>query len=158
MDLTSSDLELAEDPNQGKQAVGLRFTTLNLPQGVVITRAYVQFTVDETGSGAPCDLDIYGLASDNTPAFTGADKDISHRTRTQATVAWAPKAWEGVGDAKEAQQTPDISSIIQEIVDRPGYSASSSIGLLIEGIGARTAEAYDGLPAKAPELHVEYVE
>ncbi|MCB0561021.1 MAG: right-handed parallel beta-helix repeat-containing protein [Lewinellaceae bacterium] len=158
VDLTSSDLELAEDPNQGKQAVGLRFTTLNLPQGVVITRAYVQFTVDETGSGAPCDLDIYGLASDNTPAFTGADKDISHRTRTQATVAWAPKAWEGVGDAKEAQQTPDISSIIQEIVDRPGYSASSSIGLLIEGIGARTAEAYDGLPAKAPELHVEYVE
>ncbi|MCB0616950.1 MAG: hypothetical protein KDC75_26715, partial [Phaeodactylibacter sp.] len=135
VDLTSSDLELAEDPNQGKQAVGLRFTTLNLPQGVVISRAYVQFTVDETSSGAPCDLDIYGLASDNTPAFTGADNDISYRTRTKASVAWAPKDWEGVGDAKEAQQTPDISTIIQDIVNRPSYTANSSIGLLIEGIG-----------------------
>src|SRR6185503_9504151 len=43
--LTSSDIELVYDG--GAQKVGLRFSGLTIPRGVTITRAYLQFTVDE---------------------------------------------------------------------------------------------------------------
>lgn len=156
VDLKSSDLEMAEDLRQGKQAVGLRFNGLNIPQGATVIRAYVQFTVDETANGDPCKLNICGQASDDAAAFAGNKNNISGRPRTKAAVAWAPKDWQATGDAKEAQQTPDISSIIQEILNRPGYKAGNAIALFVEGQGGRTAESYDGFPARAPELCVEY--
>ncbi|MCB9294658.1 MAG: right-handed parallel beta-helix repeat-containing protein [Lewinellaceae bacterium] len=156
VDLASSDLELTEDPRKGPQYVGLRFNTLSLPKGATVTRAYLQFTVDETRNVEPCELVIHGLASDNTPPFSNAGADISSRTRTRASVAWRPEKWLNDGDAQAAQQTPDLAAIIREIVERPGYSPNSAIGLLIEGTGARTADSYDGRAGKAPELCVEY--
>jgi len=48
-DAHSSDLELIED--SGDQVVGLFFRHVPVPQGAVITEAYLQFTADETDSG-----------------------------------------------------------------------------------------------------------
>ncbi|MCB0562716.1 MAG: hypothetical protein KDD09_27380, partial [Phaeodactylibacter sp.] len=45
--LSSTDLELANDPKDGDQAIGLRFAGLGIPPGAAITGAYLQFTVDE---------------------------------------------------------------------------------------------------------------
>ncbi|MCB0616101.1 MAG: T9SS type A sorting domain-containing protein, partial [Phaeodactylibacter sp.] len=156
-DLTSSDLELATDPNLGSQTVGIRFTGLNIPQGAVITSAYVQFTVDETDNGEACSLNIYGQAADNALTFASVLNDISGRPKTTATVNWAPPAWLGVGDAGPAQQTPDLSAIIQEIVNRGGYTSNSAIALIINGTGNRTAESINGSLNGAPELCVEYL-
>ena len=73
-------------------------------------------------------------------------------------VAWLPPAWQAAGDATAAQQTPGLSTIIQEIVNRPGYTVKSAIVILVDGEGRRTAEARNGSSGKAPELCVEYVE
>ena len=154
--LSSSDLELVEDPSQGAQVVGMRFTGLNLPQGAVITGAYLQFTADETGNTNPCNLTIRGQASDDAMTFSSADNDISSRQRTGASVNWTPPNWVAVGDAGPAQQTPDLASIIQEIVNRNEYTSNSAIALIIEGAGARTAESFDGGADKAPQLCVAF--
>jgi VCBS repeat-containing protein len=61
-----------------------------------------------------------------------------------------------VGEAGADQRTPDIASVIQEIVDRPGWSSGNSLVIIITGTGKRTAEAYDGIAAAAPLLHVGY--
>ncbi|MCB9048938.1 MAG: hypothetical protein H6556_05850 [Lewinellaceae bacterium] len=37
--------------------------------------------------------------------------------------------------AGDAQRTPDISAIIQEIVNRNGYTSGSSIAIIINGTG-----------------------
>ncbi len=50
MYLTSSDLELVFD--RGDQTVGMRFNGVDIPQAATITKAYVQFKVDEVNSGA----------------------------------------------------------------------------------------------------------
>ena len=68
VNLTSSDLEMANDPSQGDQIVGLRFNGLNIPQGATIVNAHVQFTVDEIDNVNPSNLTIYGQASDNAGA------------------------------------------------------------------------------------------
>ncbi len=46
--------------------------------------------------------------------------------------------------------------MIQEIVTRPGWASGNSLAIIITGTGHRTAEAYDGVPARAPLLHIEY--
>ncbi|MCB9290593.1 MAG: metallophosphoesterase [Lewinellaceae bacterium] len=155
--LTSGDLELVDDGTQGSQVVGMRFNGLNVPQGANIANAYIQFTVDENTNDNPCSLTITGEASDNAATFDDIQGfNISSRPRTNASVSWSPSDWLSVGDAGSAQQTPSLVSIIQEIVNRPGYSANSSIALFIEGMGRRTAESFDGAPSSAPELCIEY--
>ncbi len=150
----SSDLEFG---NQGKknQLVGMRFKDLDIPQGATITNAYIQFQADETHSGSTT-LMIEGQATDNAVTFTNVNTNISSRDRTSALVDWNPNPWTTVGEAGADQQTPDIASVIQEIVDRPGWSSGNSLAIIITGSGRRTAESYDGDAAGAPVLHVEY--
>jgi hypothetical protein len=61
-----------------------------------------------------------------------------------------------VGTTGTAQQSPDIKSIIQEIVNRPAWNPAGNLTIIITGTGKRVAESYEGLPAKAPLLYVEY--
>ena len=157
VNFTSSDLELADDnPSQPGQTIGLRFTAIAIPQGAVITNAYIQFQVDEVSTGAAT-LQIHGEDTDNAAAFADIAFNVSSRQPTTATVAWSPSDWTTVGQAGADQQTADISSIIQEILNRPGWTANNSIAFVITGSGTRTAEAFNGVASAAPLLHVEYL-
>ncbi|MCO6477748.1 MAG: right-handed parallel beta-helix repeat-containing protein [Phaeodactylibacter sp.] len=154
--LNSTDLELAEDPGRGNQVIGLRFSNLNIPQGATIVSASIQFTVEDDENDNPCNLTITGKASDNPGNFQASFQNISTRPRTAASVSWAPAEWQNIGDRGPDQQTPDLSAVIQEIVDRNGYFSGSSIVLFIQGTGRRVAESFDGNDNLAPELCVEY--
>jgi hypothetical protein len=145
MDLSSSDLEMVEE--NSTQTVGMRFT-INIPQGANIINAYIEFTVDEADDVATTLL-IEGQDDDNGPTFSSTDGDISSRTNRTAGKTWDPSSWTTVGAKK---QTPDISSIIQAIVNRTNWT--DSIVIFITGTGKRVAESYDG--AAPPVLHVEY--
>ena len=151
--LSSSDLELVNDG--GDQTVGIRFVGVNIPQGATIINASVQFQVDETSTEA-ASLMIEGEDIEDAPAFTSSEYDISSRTRTLAGVPWSPLEWMIVGQSGPDQQTPDISSIIQEIVNRPGWVSGNSLVVIITGTGGRVAESYEGDQGGAPLLHVEY--
>jgi PKD repeat protein len=63
-----------------------------------------------------------------------------------------------VGEAGPDQRTPNIALVIQEIVGRTGWSSGNALAIIITGSGERTAESYNGHPAGAPLLHVEYDE
>ena len=152
--LASSDLEFVFDRGSN-QTVGMRFTGLNIPQGATITRAYIQFQVDEVNSG-DTSLTIQGQDADNAATFVATNGNISSRPTTTAAVSWSPLPWLTKGVAGPDQQTPDIIAVIQEIVNRPGWASGNSLVLIISGTGERTAESYDGTPLGAPLLHVEY--
>jgi chitodextrinase len=151
--LSSSDLELAFDGSN--QAVGIRFTGISIPRGTAIRDAYVQFTVDEVTTGAVA-LSIAAVAADNTPTFTSSTGNVSSRPRTASSVAWSPPDWPTIGAAVEAQRTPGLAAIVQEIVNRPGWASGNSLALVVTGTGRRTAEAFDGSSPQAPLLHIEY--
>jgi hypothetical protein len=150
--LTSTDLELGADGGVN-QWVGMRFNNISIPRNATILNAYVEFEVDETGSD-PTSVLIQGQASDNALAFSSSAGNLSSRARTTAQVAWNNiPAWTVI-NAK--WQTPDISSIIQEIVNRSGWGSGNSIVIVIQGTGRRTAEAYDGEIPAAPKLVITY--
>ncbi len=155
VDLNSSDLELTLDKSD-QQIVGMRFNGVNLPPGASIQNAYIQFQADETGS-TPTSLVINGQASDNATTFASADGNVSNRVKTLASVPWSPAPWNVRGEAGLDQRTPNLAAVIQEIVNRPGWSSGNSLAIIVTGTGARTAESFNGAASAAPLLHVEYV-
>jgi hypothetical protein len=150
--LASSDMELSTDGST-VQAIGLRFTNITIPADAAITAAWIQFQVDEVSTGA-ASLTIAGQAADNAPTFAGVDANVSSRARTTAVVHWAPPPWRNVHAAGARQRTPDLSTVIGEIVRRPGWVPGHALALVIRGSGRRTAEAFEG--SGGPVLHLEY--
>lgn len=153
--LTSSDLEMTFDGPRGRQVVGLRFNGIQIPNGVSIASAYIQFTAERVNVD-PTTLTLQGESADNAPTFSDAEFDISSRPRTTASVEWTPAEWTVIGEVGEDQKTADISSILEEIVARPGWSAGNSIVIIITGAEKRSAVSFDGDPSMAPVLYVEF--
>ncbi|MHC4233895.1 MAG: PKD domain-containing protein [Planctomycetota bacterium] len=151
--LSSSDLELVFDGSD--QTVSMRFNGIAIPPGATIFSAYIQFQADESHSVATS-LTLQAEATDNAATFVDADWNVSSRSRTAASVAWSPAPWETAGEAGEVQRTPDISSLIQEIVNRPGWSSGNSLAIIVTGTGERVAESYNGVSSAAPLIHVDY--
>lgn len=155
IDLTSTDLELVREGGSNLQYVGMRFDGMAVPSGATVTKAWIQFQVDETSSEATS-LTFRAQASDDAGAFTAADFDISGRSVTSASVAWSPAPWGTVGDAGPDQQTPDLAAVVQEVISRPGWASGNAIVIRVDGTGQRIAEAYDGEASAAPLLHIEF--
>jgi hypothetical protein len=153
IDLGSSDLELTSDGGTN-QLVGIRFQNINIPQGTTIISASIQFTTDETDSGNTS-VTIRGEDTNNANIFSSTNSNISNRTLTTASVAWNNiPAWNTVGQSGVNQRTPDLTSIVQEIVNRGGWASGNSMAFIINGSGERTAESYNGSSAQAPVLTI----
>jgi hypothetical protein len=154
VNLHHASIELVYDRNN--QVVGIRFTKVQVPRGATILYAYVQFQSEGINSQATT-LRITGQAVDNAQTFKNTKRNISSRERTQNSSLWAPLEWLVIDEAGDKQRTSDLSSIIQEIIDRSGWSAGNSMVIIFDGTGVRTAWSYDGRSSNAPVLHVEYL-
>jgi chitodextrinase len=153
--LTSSDLELVQDGSR-LQAVGIRLQNVAVPKGATIQEAYIQFTVDEAKSDVTS-LEIRGQASDQPAPFTSTLNNITIRPTTAQAVSWSPPPWNSVGAAGLDQRTPDLKAVVQEIVDRIGWTEGNAMAFVITGTGVRTAESFNGVASAAPVLTVTYV-
>lgn len=160
MYLDSSDLELLyETGGRLAQHVGLRFQSVSIPPGATINSATIQFHVDEVEPNAAVTVTITGEDVDDAITFTSSNDNLSDRPETSASVDWAIPHWPSVDAEGSDQETPDLSTIIQEIVNRPGWSSGNDLVILMKsytGSGYRTAEAYDGDSGDAPLLEVTY--
>ena len=164
LDMGSSDLELAyEDEGPGDpQRVSLRFVNVGIPQGANITSAYIEFVVDETKGGTdPVNVIIDGELTPDAEPFVDEPFNVSNRPSWSTTVTkWSVPDWTAVD---EIFQTPDISAIIQEIVNQEGWAIGNAIVLTVlddpenPSAGVRCAEAYNGEADSAPLLHVEFI-
>jgi VCBS repeat-containing protein len=151
--ITSSDLELTFDGNT--QTVGLRWPNLPVPAGSVISSAYVQLTAKEIHS-EPTALTIRGQASDSAVAFAAVLNDVTSRPQTTAAASWSPGPWTAVDQSGPAQITTDLSAVIQEIVDRPGWKVGNALALIVSGTGHRTAYSQNASSNRAALLHIDY--
>jgi hypothetical protein len=150
--LSSPDLELIDDGDA--QLVGMRFPALDIPRGARLLDAWLQFQADGSTSAATS-LVIRAEASDDAPTFTRTRRDLSDRLLGAASASWTPPAWNS-GAQGEAQRSPSLVNVVQEVVDREGWARGNDLVLVIAGSGQRRAESYDGILAAAPLLHVEY--
>ena len=153
VNITSSDLEMTVDKSQ--QLVGVRFRDLKLKRGEKVPQAFIQFTVDETGS-EPTQLVIRAEASDNAKEFATKDENISSRSLTKTSVEWAPKAWKKVDESGAAQATPDLTPLIAEVTARTDWKPGNAIAFVITGDGKRVAQTRaKGAPKLMMEMDAE---
>jgi hypothetical protein len=163
MDRGSSDLELGYEDGTTLQTVGCRWVGIPIPSGVTITEAWVQFSADDVDNSRhvpDVSVVIEGELSASPAAFSDTAGDISSRPRTSASVVWDIPRWTDTHAMGPDERTPDISSIIQQIVDQPGWSGT--VVLMFRdnpanpSQGTREAESVDGSATEAPLLHISY--
>jgi len=135
MDIGSSDLELANedggDPATDEQVVGLRFVDIPLDNGAPVVSAYVEVEVDKVdkqGSDAPVNVIIEGELVPDATVFEDVANNITDRAVTTAQVKWSIPAWT---EQNAKFQTPNISSILQEIVNQEGWVSGNAIVLIL---------------------------
>jgi hypothetical protein len=105
--------------------------------------------------GAPITIRYVGEARDHAPSFTKAPHDISSRARTHAEVIDTPSDWvEGQYNA-----SPDLSPIIQEIVDQPGWEEGNALVIFIHDENAdekRVVTSFEFDPTRSVKLTMTY--
>ncbi len=143
VDISSSDLELTRESNE--QIVGMYWPSLSVAPNQNVNDAYIQFETDETGFSGTVNLTIWGELSTNPSTFSTSSNDVSNRTRTNDSVNWTiTNTWNTAGETGVDQRTPDVSSILEEIVSQNGWTIGNPVAFIIERNGSgstrRTAE------------------
>ncbi len=130
--------------DQNLLTLGLRFTNINLLPNSTIDSAFVVFHAHEGKSAEDvARLTIVGEATDNAVTFDEANFNenmlLTDRPRTTTQVEWTVEEdW----SIWQPYQTSDIGSIIQELVNRPGWETGNAIALIFlpEDQGPSTVE------------------
>ena len=104
------------------------FRDVNIPQGATILSANLTLACSSPQKGDICNTKIVAEATDNATPITGDYKqgwdDYENRPKTVASVPWHNlPPWR----ERERHTSPDISSVIQEIVNQPGWTSGNSI-------------------------------
>lgn len=156
--LTTSYLRIGYVSSTDKRyRVGMRFQNVQVPQGATITSAYLILKAYYTKSGTTVNCKLKGEKSANAATFsTSADFDA--RPRTDAYIEWNNI---GAWTAGVEYQSPDISSIVQEIINQTGWQSGNSMVIFWDddadtSSASREAYSYDGGASSAPKLVINY--
>jgi hypothetical protein len=160
MDLTSSDLEIMND-GTNTQFIGIRFNGVNIPKGVIIDSAFIQFATK--GDKAPVSgaATIRAELSANSTTFTTTVNNISSRPTSTTSVTWPGSTDASWGtccanNVGPAQRTPNIASLVQDVINQSAWSTGNAVTLIMNGTGVRNAQSFNGSATFAPQLLVFY--
>jgi hypothetical protein len=151
VNLTSNDLDF-----RLTNLSGLRFK-LEVPPGASVDQANIAFTAKGNGSGSNT-LSFRVEASGNAPAFSGTTQNLSSRSTESTSVEWSPGNWTD----GQVYTSPDLSSLIQQLVNRSDYQSGNHIVVTVRTNASnsdkRSARSFDynGNSSQAPSLTVNY--
>lgn len=119
------------DPeDQNILTAGLRFTDVTIPKGFIIDSAYIQIYSHEGKSAEDvANITIVGEATDHASTYT-YESLITTRPHTSASINWVVDVEWGLW---MPYRTPDIKTIVQEIVNREGWEAGNALAIMLMG-------------------------
>jgi type IV pilus assembly protein PilY1 len=132
------------------------FRNVNIPQGAEIISAHLKIRSYDSHLTDNVYGKIEAEAVDDAMAF-GGSHHIGSLPRTATSVDWdLDEPW----SANTWYDSPDIADVIQEVVDRDGWSIDNSLAILYgtrqpKG-GNRFFSSYDYGDNSAPKLEVTY--
>jgi type IV pilus assembly protein PilY1 len=153
---SSTALKLSQSTNA--VTLGLRYQDLNIPRGAVITNAYIRFSSDGFNSGAT-NLTFSAELIGDSITFSNTNNDISDRIKTTNSVLWnTDNDWPVSGNTLVS---PDLSSVVQEIVDQSTWCGGNSLNIIVDGEGISTSServspAFEDGEGLGPQLVVVY--
>ncbi len=148
--------------NGGTYYTGLRFQNVQVPQGSTIINAYLEFQAG-TQSGVNGDAInnvIAAEATDDAATFAATNYNISSRSTTTSFVTWS---WAAAWTAGTLYRTNDISPVIREVINRPGWVSGNDMAFRIAPDPTQTskkvAKSYDNATwtsTTSPRLYINY--
>lgn len=147
------------------QNTALRFTNVQIPVGATITSARLTVYTDDNmyGAASTQEVTIGAEAVDSATQLTSLSDHNTRKTNiTTATVDWY--VWEANGPlsgADQPVQSPDISTVVQEIVDRSGWASGNNIQFFAADKGTGSVSLamrsyWSGVSASYPRLEVSW--
>jgi len=146
--------------SQGSNTVysAFRYQDVKIPRGAIITGAYIRFTSAGLNT-ASTEFLISGEAVGSASEFENDTNGISSRDLTNTQVLWdTDTAWPDYG---ESISSPDISSVIQEIVNSSDWCGSNALALVMQSQNGSIASdrkvfAHEDGTSRSPQLVVTY--
>lgn len=136
--------------------IALRFDDLNIPRGATINHASVQLTSTSYFDSSTT-VTLVAEAADDSDPLSDTDFNLSNRYRLAGSGTVAQVSWDmQTSDFEEERLSPDVGTIVSEIVSRPGWCGGNALTLLLHGNGVREVFAREGAAYFAPVLQVEY--
>ena len=136
---------------------GFRFSNVTIPQGATIITEYLGGPAYNDGTNDPV-IYIYGNDTNDAVLPTSVN-ECTELVHTTAMVEWNPTVW----TAGTVYTTPELKTIIQEIVDRGDWESGNHMQiLLIDQTGSQLSHNrnYCGIEyeygAKKVGLYVEW--
>ena len=126
---------------------GWRFRDVPTAQGATVTSATLYIDVADNTGSSPYGT-IFGVDEDDAPEW-----EAGVHTPTTATPTTASVSYTGT-------TSYDVTSIVQEIVNRPGWTPGSSIGFFIDNVpasGERLSAPWLSIGAEPPVTRPELV-
>jgi hypothetical protein len=141
---------------------GLRFTSVTVPQGTSITSATLTLTPQATWcpGGITIRYHVSTQAADNAGALSGTSGDLNTTARPRSTADAGP--WTQSCVTVDVAQTLDVTNIVQEIINRAGWTSGNAIVILIDTHADTTLgewqdyHSFDDSAANAPKLDIVY--
>lgn len=124
---------------------------LDIPAGSVINSAYIQVKA-YAGASNDTTVRLQAIDSNSCPDFASA---VAYNWAVTATLAdWAMTPW----ITGSWYNSPDISDLVQEFVDRPGYQSGNYFGLRTSFVSGayRRACTFDKSPDDGAVLVINY--
>jgi hypothetical protein len=133
---------------------GFRFQNVTIPQGATIGSASISPNfAGATNTGISTML---GEAADNSATFGTSTNNISGRSTTTNTASWDTSTVASSG----FQPSPDLTAIIQEIVNRSGWASGNALSILFQTshatISSGVVNTYDQSPSDGATILVGY--
>lgn len=156
----SEEFELFSEWYGGIYDISWRFQNITIPQGATITSAKIT-VIRNSGGGSDHWLyrKLRGVAQDDNSTFSTSDT-AQTRSHTTAAVDWdflVPAS----GTFGDVFDSADITSIIQEIIDRGGWASGNSIAIYNQDDGTPNGnfldyKYYSSYPNDAALLTITY--
>src|SRR3990167_5537930 len=104
--------------------IGYRITNVAIPNASTVRHAYLKVYVSSITSASNATVTVSCEAADNSAAFTASVNDLSSRTLTSASTAPV------LSDLPEGFKVFDITTALQEVVNRAGWVSGNAITVL----------------------------
>lgn len=140
---------------------GGRFVNIYIPNGAIISTAYLKLTARSSDTKPNVKSKVHGEKNATPATFTNyADYDA--RVRTDAVIPWDDiPSW----TVNELYQSPAIKDIIQEIINLEGWESGNNLVLFWDDHDdltphvsntVRRAKSWDKKQSVPPMLYIEW--
>jgi hypothetical protein len=128
----------------GVSTSAMRFTQVDIPRGSHILNARLSVIMRKNPVQVVSRIDgvIQAEAAGNPADFSGADRYLCQLPRTTAAVPWIwdVGTYQGYDPGTIWKSSPDISTVVEEIVNRPDWSPGNAIAIIYSSTNQPTQD------------------